>query len=116
MIPDAEALEEKYRKYAEDYGAAYVNGDHKKANRNYTKLAALLPQLRAIGKQGEEILQRLRSSQSDAVAMWASTHSLPIAEEDAVATLDSISRRGGIIGHSSKMVIREWQSGRLKFD
>lgn len=113
MIRNIERLEFEYRKYAEEYGAAYMRGDHKTTNRNYTKLAALLPVLRETAKQGEELLHRLMKDQSDAVAMWAATHSLPIAEKEALATLDAIARRGGIIGHSSRMVIKEWQSGRL---
>lgn len=113
MIRKIERLESEYRKYAEEYGAAYTSGDHKTTNRNYAKLAALLPELRATAKQGEEILHRLMKDQSDAVAMWAATHSLPIAEKEALATLDAIARRGGIIGHSSRMVIKEWQGGRL---
>lgn len=50
---------------------------------------------------------------SDAVAIWAATHSLPIAEEEALATLRGIAERGGIIGFGAKMVIKEWKSGRL---
>lgn len=116
MIRNAETLEAEYRKYAEDYGAAYTSGDYRTTNKNYAKLAALLPKLRAAGEQGKEILNRLMKDQSDAVSMWAATHSLPSAEKDALATLDAIARRGGIIGHSSKMVIKEWRGGRLVID
>lgn len=116
MIYNVETLEAKYREYAEYYGEAYKNGDYKTTNRNYAKLAALLPKLRAIGEQGEELLHRLMKDHSDAIAMWAATHSLPFAEKEAIATLEAIARRGGIIGHSSKMVIEEWQGGRLVID
>ncbi len=87
MNHDPEALETKYRKIANDYGAAYVKGDHKAANKNYDKLAALLPKLRATSDRGKEILRRLMKDESDAVATWAATHSLPIAENDALVTL-----------------------------
>lgn len=113
---DAEALEAKYRKYAEGHGAGFTVGDSKMANRNYDKLAALLPKLRATGDRGEQILRRLMNDPSDAVAMWAATHSLPVAEEEALATLRAIAGRGGIIGFSAEMVIREWKNGRLRID
>lgn len=113
MTCDSRILESEYRKCAEDYGAAYIQGDYKTTNKNYLKLAKLLQKLRATGKHGEEILRRLMTDRSDAVAMWAATHSLPISEKEALVTLVAIAGRGGIIGHSSKMVIREWQAGRL---
>jgi hypothetical protein len=116
MRDDAETLEAKYREIAEDYGAAYIRGDHKVANRNYDKLAALLPKLRATGDRGEEILRRLMKDQSDSVATWAATHSLPIAEKDALATLSAIARTEGVIGFGAEMVIKEWKSGRLVID
>jgi hypothetical protein len=116
MMDNVEALESKYREYAKDYGAAYTSGDYRTTNRNHAKLAALLPELRATGEQGEAILHRLMRDRSDIIAMWAATHSLPFAEREAIATLDAIARRGGIIGHSAKMVIKEWQAGRLVID
>lgn len=111
-----ETLEARYRKYAEEYGAAYTGYDYKRTNRNHDKLVALLPELRATADRGEEILRRLMKDSSDAVATWAATHSLPIAEKDALATLDAIAQRGGMIGFGAKMVIEEWKCGRLVID
>ena len=110
---DAETLETKYRKYADVHGAGFIEGDSKAANRNYDKLAALLPTLRATSDRGEEILRRLMKDPSDAVATWAATHCLPISEEEALSTLRAIAGRGGIIGFSAETVIKEWKSGRL---
>lgn len=116
MNPDAKALEIKYRKIAKEYGAAYVNGDHKVANRNYDKLVALLPKLRATDDRGKEILRRLMKDECDAVATWAATHSLPIAESDALAILRAIAQKEGVIGFSAEMVLKEWKGGRLVID
>jgi hypothetical protein len=113
---DAEKLKAKCRKFAEAHGAAYTRGDSRTANRNYDKLAVLLPKLRATADRGEEILRRLMKDPSDSVATWAATHSLPIAEKEALAILGAIARREGIIGFSAEMVIKEWKSGRLTID
>jgi hypothetical protein len=43
----------------------------------------------------------------------ATTHSLPIAGEDALAILEAIAIKGGIIGLEAEMVIKEWKAGRL---
>ena len=53
---------------------------------------------------------------SDSVAMWAATHSLPICEAEALATLGAIARKGGVMGFSAEIVVREWKSGRLTID
>ena len=113
MTSEVERLEKKCRKYTEEHAAATANGDYKTANRSYDKLAGLLPKLRSSHDQGKEILYRLMKDPSDAVSMWAATHSLPIAEEDALAILEAIAKRGGIIGFNAEMVIKEWKAGRL---
>lgn len=116
MTNNTETLEARYRKYAEDYGVAYTSHDYKRTNRNHDKLHALLPELRATVDRGEGILRRLMADQSDAVATWAATHSLPVAEKDALATLEAIAKKGGMIGFGAGMVIKEWKSGRLVID
>jgi hypothetical protein len=116
MSHNVEMLESKYRKYAAEYGAAYQSYDYKRANRNHDKLAALLPKLRALPDRGKEILRRLMKDQSDAVALWAATHSLPIAENDALEMLDFLAKRGGVSSFDAQMVMKEWQSGRLTID
>jgi hypothetical protein len=116
MSNNAETLAAEYRNYAEEYGAAYRDYDYKRTNRNHDKLVALLPKLRAISDRGEKILRQLMKDPSDAVALWAATHSLPVNEEEALSVLDSIAQRGGVFGFDEKMVIKEWQSGHLKID
>ena len=116
MSRDDGTLEARYRKYAQGHGDGSRSGDFRTTNRNHDKLVALLPELRAIGDRGEEILRRLMTDPSDAVAGWAATHSLPIAEKDALSTLRAIARKGGIIGLDAEMVIKEWKGGRLTID
>lgn len=113
MSDAMENLEDKCRKYAEDHATASKNGDYREANRNYDKLTKLLSELRVTHDKGEEILRRLMKDRSDAVSMWAATQSLPIAEKEALAILEAVSARGGIIGFNAEMVISEWKSGRL---
>ena len=113
MSREVERLEDKCRKYAEEHAATSTNGDHRTANRSYDKLVALLLELRSSHDQRKEILRRLMQDPSDAVSMWAATHSLPVVEEDALAILEAIARKGGIIGFNAEMVTKEWKAGRL---
>lgn len=109
----AGALEASYRRFAEGHGAGWTSGNSRLANRNHDKLVALLPKLRATADRGAEILRRLMKDPSDAVAMCAATHSLPISEAEALATLRAIARKGGVMGFNAETVIKEWKSGRL---
>jgi len=114
MNTKIEALETKYREYADAYGAAIERGDHKMANRNHDKLTALLPKLRECSDKGEAALRRLMKDQSDAVAAWAATHSLSFAEADALKVLDVIAQKAGLTAFDAKMVARQWRKGELK--
>lgn len=116
MSNDTEKLESEYRKYAEEHGSAYKDYDYKRTNKFHDKFMVLLPRMRENSDRGEEILRRLMKDKSGTVVLWAGTHSLPIAEKEAIATLDSIVQKGGVFGFDAKMVIREWQGGRLKVD
>lgn len=109
-----ELLESKYREFAEAHGAATIRGDYKAANRNHDKLVALVPKLRACGGEGEAALLRLMADQSEAVACWAATHSLPFAESDALRTLDALAKRTGVWAFNAEMVAQQWRRGELK--
>jgi hypothetical protein len=113
MTRKVEGLEGKCRKYAEEHATASMNGDYRTANRIYDKLVEVLLKLRSTPDQGKDILRRLKKDSSDAVSMWAATHSLPNDEEDALAILEGIAKKGGIIGLNAEMVIKEWKAGRL---
>jgi len=109
-----ETLESRYREYADAYGIASERGNSKAANRNYDKLAALIPELRAYGDQGQAILRRLMKDRSDAVAAWAALHSLPFAETDALQILDLIAEKKGVTALDAMMTARLWRAGELK--
>ena len=111
---NAKILEARYREYAEAYGIASQKGDSRATNRNHDKLVALVPKLRAFGDQGESILRRLMMDQSDAVAAWAATHSLPFAEADALGVLDVLGKKHGVTALDATMTARLWRAGALK--
>lgn len=114
MNNQIDALESEYRKCAEAFGAASVRGDARAKNRNFDRLAAIRPKLRACGEQGQAILRRLMKDRSDAVATWAATDSLPFAEAEALEVLDTVAKKYGPIPFSAMMTAKQWRAGELK--
>jgi hypothetical protein len=110
------ALEAEYRTCAEAYGAAVILGDAKATTRNYDKLIAIGPKLRAYGTLGQAVLRRLMKNPSDAVASWAATDSLPFAEADGLIVLDAIAKKTGSIAFDAEMTAEQWRAGELKID
>lgn len=114
MSKQIDALEAEYRKYAEAYGRAVELGDAKATNKNYDKINAIGPRLRAHGMQGEAVLRRLMKDRSDAIASWAATDSLPFAEAEALAVLDAIGKKAGSIAFDAEMTAEQRRAGKLK--
>jgi len=109
-----DALELKYRKYAEAYGAAAVRGDVRATNRNYDKLAEIRRKLRSCGEQRKVVLRRLMRDSSYAIAMSAAFDSLPFAETEALKILDVIAKKAGPIAFDAMMSAKLWRAGELK--
>lgn len=114
MSHQLSTLEKEYRKCAEAYGRAAVEGDAKVMNKNYNRLDAILAKLREYGKQGEDVLRRLMKDGSDAVATFAATDSLLFAETEGLKVLDAIARKNGPIPFDARMTARQWRAGQLK--
>ena len=109
-----EVLESQYREYGEAFGKAVKRGDSKASNSNYKKGATIARKLKAQGKEGEAVLRRLMRDRSDAVAVWAAADSLPFAEADALAVLDAIARKNGLIPFDARIIAEQWRAGELK--
>jgi hypothetical protein len=114
MNKTLEILESKCREFAEARAVALDNGNSKLANRNYDKLVALIPEIKACGSEGDFTLLRLMKDPVKAIACWAAIYCLPFAEDESLRKLDAIAERGGLTGHEAMMVARLWRSGELE--
>jgi hypothetical protein len=114
MSTQVDTLEAEYRKCAEAFGTAVKLGDARATTRNYDKLLAIGPKLRAHGMQGQAVLRRLMKDRSDAIASWAATDSLPFAEAEGLAVLDAIGKKAGSIAFDAQMTAEQWRAGKLK--
>lgn len=107
-------LRTNYVNAARAHGEATEAGDADAANRAHDQLAQALSELRQSPDRGRTILAELLTHEDPHVGCWAGTHLLPVDPERAVKALSSLSRDPGIAGFNAKMVLREWEAGRLK--
>ena len=104
-----------YVSAAATYGEALKSGDHKAANSSFGRIHELLAKLRLNSDRGKVALgEILSASDNPHVRCSAATHLLPLDESSAMDVLETVSLEEGIVGFHAKMVIREWNAGRLK--
>ena len=109
-----DAAGEAYSKAAITHGGATDRGDHKKANAAHARLMRALEKVREASDRGRSTLTALLAHDDPHVRCWAATHLLPLEEDAGIATLSQLTSEPPFIGFNAKMILREWQAGRLK--
>lgn len=105
----------RYVDAAEKHGKSTDRGDPRSANRAHAELRKALHELRAMPDRGEGALLDLTKHPSDSVRVWASTHLLPLAEAQALTTLERLANTAtGEVRFDAEVVLKEWRAGRLK--
>lgn len=94
--------------------SADLDPEVRPSSRNFKKLAAIGPELRASGAKDEAILRCLMKDGSEAVASWAATDRLPFAEAEALEVVDAIATKHGPIPFSARMTAKQWRAGELE--
>ena len=92
-----------------------INGDYKKANKAHDKVVKCYKELKSIGEEGLNAIVELLNHPNHAVQGWSATHSLFIKPERAKLVIMDIIKNGDV--HNSfnaKMVLSEWEKGKLK--
>lgn len=61
-------------------------------------------------------LRELLGHAERGVRLWAASHALEFAPEEAQRVLDNlVLLKGSLVGFSAEMTLREWRAGRLQF-
>lgn len=108
---------EIYRDAAKRHGAASRDGDHKAANKAHKALMVALKEIRNEPDRGVASLNELLANSDSFVICWAATHLLPLTEEVAKAALQALANNDAeLAAFNAQMVLREWDSGRLKVE
>lgn len=112
-----ETILDEYIAAAHVHGEASVKGDNEEANEAYSKLIAIVRQLRQAPDQGAADLKEALKNEDAHVQCWAATHLLPLDETIAVSTLERLAAdSASLAGFDAKMVLREWRAGSLTID
>ena len=104
---------EKSRKFAIAHGKATLTGDYKSGNLAFDKLVALVPVIRKYGKDGEAALLHLTEDADDSVVCWAATNLLKSHEAQALAALERVAKKTGIMAFNAELVLKQWNKGEL---
>jgi hypothetical protein len=100
---------------AANHGRATESGDHKRANSSARKIAAAYDQIQKYGSEGRTAVSGLLHHSERGVRLWAASHALAFAPEDAEGVLIELaSLKGSLIGFSAETTLRQWHAGRLR--
>lgn len=109
-------LASAFAKAADLHGQASVEGTHRAANAQYTKLSAVGRELRARGEDGRSALTALLQDSNPRVRLWAASHALDFAPALAEAELERLAHGpAGVTRLDAEMTLSEWRAGNLKF-
>lgn len=87
-------------------------GDYKKANALHKKIEKIVGVLKESGKLHE--LRDLLKHNSIGVRLWAAPYLLSLYEDEAISTLQEITKQPGIHSLTAETILSEWQKGNLK--
>jgi Domain of unknown function (DUF2019) len=104
-----------YAKAAMDHTAGTLEGDSRRANRAYHRLADIYRARRAQGNAAQQELLSLLRHAEPGVRVWAATHALEFSPDRAVPVLERDAAEPGILGFNARTVLAEYRAGRLRF-
>jgi hypothetical protein len=113
MSEPLQSIISEARNLAVAHGKATLSGDYKSGNRAFDKLMAIVPVIRGYGYDGEVALLQLTEDADDSVVCWAATIVLKSNEAKAIAALEKVSKKTGIIAFNAQMVLKQWKKGEL---
>lgn len=119
-MKDIENIQKDYKEFAILHWKASREGDHKTANKNYSKLTKIYKMFLNNEDLKKVVLPILLNDSNYSVQAWAASHclGLGIYKEEAVAKLEEISRkpREKAPSFEAKTTLEVWrEKGTLTF-
>ncbi len=110
-----DTLVRRFADAATMHGKATADGNYRKANTAYGRLADAYRQLRALGQDAQRRLLALLNSEDPSVRCWAAIHSLEFAPDQGEPVLEELSQKGGVAGLNAEMTLQGWRAGTYRF-
>lgn len=111
-IKDVQTALELFIDAASKHGEATEMGDYKTCNLCYKDIAKTVSYLKENSQLNS--LHELLKHGSVGVRLWSATYLLPVHGDEAIRTLNEISRTPGIHSLTAKTTVSEWMNGSLK--
>lgn len=108
-------LVEAYAEAAASDRLAIESGNGHAAGRAAEVLVAIDRELRRRGPSSHRLLVPLLQSGDEGVRLWAATHVLEVAPDEAIRVLEALASGVGLVAFSAKAALREWRGGTLQF-
>jgi hypothetical protein len=106
---------DRYVAAAAEHGRCTASGDYKKGNAAFDRMKKALTDLRRSADRGESILMGLLNHPDGWVRLDAATDFLHLRADLASPVLENLaSGPPSQMEFVARMVLREWQAGRLK--
>jgi len=113
MNKSLQSIIEESRQLVVAHAQATLTGDYKAGNLAFDKLLFLVPIIRTHGEKGEEALLQMTKDTDDSVVCWAATNLLKSHENQAIAALEGVAKKTGILAFNAEMVLKQWKKGEL---
>jgi hypothetical protein len=105
---------DRYIADAAEHGRCTESGDYKRGNAAFDRMIGALAELRERADRGESVLIELLNHPNGWVRLGAATHLLPLRVDLASHVLENLaSGPQSEVEFGAKMVLREWQAGKL---
>lgn len=105
---------DRYVAAACQHRSATNSGDSDKANRAHDDLVESLLRIRSLCNGTVIPLESVLSHKDAGVRCWAATHLIWELPERAAKILNDTVDEGGFTGFDARMVLQEWENGRLQ--
>lgn len=106
----------EWKTAARQHGEGTEQGDSKKTNAAYDKVARLSKQIKASGPDGERVFLEMLKNEDASVRSWAAFNLLTSQPAVAEAELERIASLPGLVAFSAEIALEEWRAGRFKPD
>ena len=110
-ITDKSAALNLFEQAALKHSEATEEGDYKTGNKNYTLIIKAINFLKE--KNEVSCLTSFLKHPSAGVRCWAALYLLPICENEAVRTLEDLSKNNGFHSLDAETTLSEWRKGNL---
>jgi hypothetical protein len=110
-----EELIRLYAQAASEHEEAQVRRDYQAGNPPADRIASIYRELRNRGREHQQRLLSLLTSNDPGVRLWAASHALEFEPSKGETVLGAFLTTEGILAFCARITLDEWRKGALRF-